>query len=98
MNLLPGVTRIIADGVVGTSGRAIRVYSLHLCAASGTAASAIIRLGTTTGGTAYAQINAGASISSTINFAGGMLFPTGCYCDVTFTSGDYITIVYAEQV
>jgi len=98
MNFLPGVVRLTADGLVGGSGKVIRVYSVHMVAASGTACVAILKEGTSDSGVATAQVNAAISSGSTTNFAGGLLFKDGCFCDVTFNSGDYITIIYTEQV
>ena len=97
MNLTPGSQRFTADGALARSGRSTVVYSVHLSSASGTAATVVLKNGTSTSGTAYAQVDGVASKGVTDNFAGGLYFPDGCYVDVTFNSGDYVTIVGTNE-
>jgi hypothetical protein len=97
MNLLPGTVRLTADGLVGKSGKECRVYSVHLVSASGTAAQVILKNGTSTSGTAYAQVDGTASKGVTVSFAGGLLFPAGCYADVTVNSGDYVCVIASNE-
>lgn len=94
MNLLPGVTRLTADGAVGTSGRKIRVYSVHLVSGASNS-TCTLKLGTSTSGTAYIQIDGVASTAVTLNFNGGILFPTGCFLDAD-ANISYATICYTE--
>lgn len=70
-----------ADQSVGTAGRPIRVFSLSVTS-DGTAGVAILRNGTTTGGTAFTQLDG--TISKTViqNWNEGLLFPLGCFADV----------------
>ena len=98
MNLLPGTTRLTADGLVGRSGKPCRVYSVHLSSASGTAATVILKEGTSTSGTATAQVDGIASKGVTTSFAGGLLFPGGCYADVTVNTGDYVSIIASNEL
>lgn len=78
---LPGPSRVTADAVVGVSGKPTRVFSIELI--SGSSASTLtMRNGTTTGGTTWAQVDGTANQSVTKNWAGGLLFPSGCFADV----------------
>jgi hypothetical protein len=95
MNLLPGATRLTADGLVGTSGKPIRVFAVHLVSGA-TASTTTLKLGTSTAGTAYLQVDGLASQGVTINIAGGLRFPTGCYMD-TDANISYCVIVYTEE-
>ena len=81
MNLLPGTQRVTADLAVGTSGKPIRVFCVHLIS-GGTASTLTLYNGTSASGTAYIQVDGVASQGVTINFSGGMLFPAGCFADV----------------
>lgn len=96
MNLVPGSTRLTSDGAVGTSGKPIRVFTAHLVS-GGTASTTILRNGTGTGDTAYAQIDGTSSEGVTVSFAGGLRFPSGCYMD-TDANISYCTFVYTEEL
>lgn len=95
MNLVPGTIRLTADGLVGTSGKPIRVFSIHL-ASGGTLSTTTFRNGTSTAGTAWFQADGLANAGSTYNFAGGLSFPAGCYMD-TDANISYCTITYTEE-
>ena len=95
MNLVPGTLRLAADGLVGTSGKPIRVFSVHLVSGA-TASTTSFKNGTSTGGTAYLQVDGVISKGVTLNIAGGMRFPAGCYMD-TDANISYCTIVYTEE-
>ena len=95
MNLVPGVQRVTADIAVGTSGKPIRVFSVHLISGA-TASTLLLKNGTGTGDTAYAQVDGIASAGSTLNFNGGLRFPNGCYADVD-ANISYATICYTEE-
>lgn len=78
---LPGTQRVTADIAVGTSGKPIRVFSVSLV--SGVSASTLtLRNGTSASDTAFDQVDGTASQSVTKNYAGGRLFPAGCFADV----------------
>jgi len=95
MNLLPGTQRITADIAVGTSGKPIRVFAVHLV--SGASDSTLIFLnGTSTANTTYCQVDGVANEGVTLNFAGGMRFPAGCFADVD-ANINYATVVYTEE-
>lgn len=75
-------TLLTADGVVGTSGAATRVFFFHIIS-GGTAAVVSLRNGTTVTSTIYitetGTINTGRTLAYGAN---GILFPAGCFCDV----------------
>lgn len=95
MNLVPGNVLLTADGVVGTSGNPIRVFSIHIISGS-TAGVVNLRNGTLVTDTIYLKHTGVASDGVTYNFAGGVRFPDGCYYDedANVTSS---LIVYTEE-
>lgn len=95
MNFVPGSTRLTADGQVGSGTRACRVYSIHLVS-GGTGSATVLKNGTSTSGTAYVQVDGVASTGVTLNFAGGVLFPAGCYMD-TDANISYAVITFNEE-
>lgn len=95
MNLIPGVTRITADGPVGTSGKPIRVFCVNLVS-GGSASTLTLRNGTSGSATANEQVDGTASQSVTKNYAGGLRFASGCYADVD-ANISYATITYTEE-
>ena len=96
MNLLPGTVRLTADGVVGASGQPMRVYSVHLIS-GGSASTCTLENGTTSSGTIYAQIDGTASMGVTINFAGGLLFPNGCFLDADANITSCVIVCSSEN-
>ena len=95
MNLLPGTVLLTADGVVGVSGKPVRVYSVHLISGS-TASTCTLENGTTASGTIYAQIDGIASQGVTINFAGGLCFPDGCFLDADANISSCVIVCSVE--
>ena len=95
MNLVIGNTRITADKVVGTSGKPIRVYWVHLISGA-SASTLILKNGTSTGGTAYIQVDGSATSGVLLNFAGGCRFPDGCFADVD-ANISYAMVGYTEE-
>jgi len=76
-----GSVRLTEDGAVGPSGKPIRVFSATQLS-GGTAGILVLRNGTTDSGTVYVQKTAGTvSNTDTVNFEGGLLFPSGCFFD-----------------
>ena len=99
MNLLPGATRVTAltaavATAIGVSGKPTRVFSVHLV--SLTAADIGFRNGTSDSGTKYLTINGTANKGITVNFEGGVLFPSGCYLTSDLNL-DYATIVATTE-
>lgn len=77
-----GSVLISADGAVGTSGAATKVFAIHIIS-DGTAGVVILRNGTGTGDTAFVQETGTINTGKTIVYGNkGYLFPAGCYCDV----------------
>lgn len=96
MNLLPGVQIVTADAAIGTSGKPVRVFAIHLVSGSGGDSTATLYNGTSASGTAYCQVDGVASEGVTLNFAGGMRFPNGCYMDVD-SNISYSSVVFTEE-
>lgn len=95
MNLLPGVAIITADSVVGTSGKPIRVFAIHLVSGAGDSTATLYN-GTSASGTAYCQVDGVATEGVTLNFAGGMRFPDGCYFDAD-SNISYSSVIFTEE-
>lgn len=95
MNLVPGTVRLTEDSLVGTSGKPIRIFSIHLVS-GGTLSTTTFKNGTSTSGTAWVQVDGLASSGVTLNFAGGVRFPAGCYMD-TDANISYCTVTYTEE-
>jgi hypothetical protein len=71
-----------SDGPVGTSGIAVRIFTLHIIS-GGTASVVSLRNGTSTAGVAFITETGSISTGKTINFGTqGLLFPAGCFVDV----------------
>lgn len=91
----PGTTKITADGVVGQSGKPTRIYSVSLVS-GGSASTLALYSGTSTGGTLLDQVDGTASQSVTKNYAGGLLFPAGCFADVD-SNVSYVTFGHMQE-
>jgi len=77
---MSGSVEYTADGVVGPSGAAVRVYNATWLSGT-TAGDFTLRTGTTTAGDVIVQEPGAADHTETINFERGLLFPDGCYVD-----------------
>lgn len=95
MNLTPGTVRVTADAAVLTSGSAVRVFSVNLVS-GGSASTLTLKNGTSTSGTAFEQIDGIASQSVTKNYAGGLLFPAGCFADAD-ANISFATLVCSKE-
>lgn len=76
-----GSKLLTTDGVVGVSGKPVRIFSAtHL--SDGTARTLVLRNGAAD--TAEVWVTAAGVISCTVttNFEGGLLFPAGCFFDI----------------
>ena len=83
-----GSQLLTADGVVGVSGRAVRVFSVHIIS-GGTAAVVSFKNGTAAGDTSWVTETGTISTGKTVDFGcNGILFPAGCFvdCDTNTTS------------
>lgn len=95
MSLPIGSQKRSTDGVIGTSGHAIRVYQFIVNADASGAVVAVYD-GTSTGGTAMDSLVGAASLSTRIPYAGGLLFPNGCYLDVD-SHTNYVVAIYSQE-
>jgi len=93
--MLIGTQRLTKDGSVGVSGKPVRVYWIHLVSGA-TASTTSFKNGTSTAGTAYIQADGLVSKGVTLNFAGGVLFPSGCYMD-TDANISYCTVGFTME-
>lgn len=92
-----GSQRLTADGVVGVSGRPIRVWCVEMT--NGAAAGQLVlRNGTADTDTVYV-IKAGtaATISDTYNWARGILFPAGCFFDKDANTAS-VVVMYEDEL
>lgn len=76
-----GTYYITSDGVLGPSGKAVRVYSLVVLSGAGGGAVVSVCNGTAST-TEYDQINGTASKAIVRGYEGGMVFKDGCYIDL----------------
>ena len=95
MNLVPGNQLVTENGVVGTSGNPIRVFSIHIL--SGASAGVVqLRNGTADTDTIYVQETGIANTGATFNYAGGIRFPAGCFLDEA-TAPTSTLVNYTEE-
>ncbi len=95
MSLPIGSQQRSSDGVIGTSGKKIRLYQIivHSGASGGVVQ---LRNGTTTGGTEYDEVNGTASISVSASYAGGLFFPDGLFIDLDANTV-YVTCIFEQE-
>lgn len=77
-----GTQLITADGVVGVSGKPVRVYAIHIISGGGGAAVVSLVNGTAAG---TAVITETGTTSKGVTFqygTCGMAFPAGCFVDI----------------
>lgn len=78
---MTGSVRLTADGVVGPSGKPIRVWNVEMLNDS-SVGELVLRSGTADSGTVYVKKNgATAADTDTYQWAGGLVFPAGCFFD-----------------
>ena len=95
MSLPIGATRLTADGVVGVSGKKIRVYGI-IVHSGGTGAVVTLHNGTSGSGDEYDEINGTANVSKRISYPGGLLFSAGCFYNEDANT-TYSTIIYEQE-
>ena len=95
MSLPIGSHKIVADGVVGTSGKATRVYGF-IVNSDGTGSVTAVYDGTSAGGTAMDSLVGTASVSTRISYPGGLYFPNGCYLNLD-AHVTYIVAIYSQE-
>jgi len=83
---------------IGTLGRKIRVYSIHLIS-GGTAGIITLKNGTDTNGTVFIQETAPVvSTGNTVTYGDyGVLFPNGCFYQETVDANVTSTLITFEE-
>ena len=78
-----GTQLVTADAAISAAGVPVRVFSIHILSGGGGAAIVSLRAGGTVGGTINVTETGTVSTGKTFNYGKyGLLFPTGCFCDV----------------
>lgn len=96
--LKTGAQLMAADGVVGSSGKPIRVFSLHIIAAGADVPEIKLYNGTSNAGTIYIQQKGVASVGATYNLGEeGFLFPGGCYYEEVTDAHVTSTLIEFEK-
>ena len=85
----------VADSVIGTSGKPVRVYNATWLS-DATARDLVLRNGNSASGDIWVQAPGDISNTVTINFEGGLLFPSGCFFDI----GDAVSLAisFSEEL
>lgn len=101
MNLLPGIQQIVGDGdialVSSVAGTPVRVFSVEVIS-GGTASTVLLFNGVAiVTANRYGQVDGIANKSVVINYAGGKLFPNGCFVQTDANSA-YVTISYSTEL
>lgn len=96
MSLPIGSQQRTSDGVIGTSGKKIRVYGIRLRSGGGGAAAVSLYNNTSATGTPLDIVNGTTSLTVSVSYPGGLLFPSGCFVDVD-TNTDWITVIYEQE-
>lgn len=97
MSLSIGLQKRTDDGVIGTSGKKIRVYGF-IVRSDGDGASVVsVYNGTTSSGVLLDVIDVAAASSTTrVMYAGGLLFDSGCFVDVDANTA-FVTAIYEQE-
>ena len=90
-----GSIRVTADQALG-AGKPVRVFSATWLS-DGTARNLVLSSGKVTGGDIYVTAAGTASVSETLNFEGGLLFPEGCFIDFTASTVS-VVVEYVVEV
>ncbi len=96
MSLPIGAQKITADGVIGTSGKKIRLYGIIVVSDSSGSAVAL-HDGTSTAGALMDTITGAASVSTRVNYPGGLLFNSGLYINLDGSHTTYVTCIYEQE-
>lgn len=95
MSLPIGSQKITADGVIGTSGRKIRVYGF-IVRAGGSDTVVAVHDGTSTSGAQVDAINVSASTTNRVTYPGGLLMTNGCYLNVDANTS-FVVAIYSHE-
>ena len=93
-----GSVLVVADGVVGTSGKPIRITAIHILS-GGTAGEVKLYNGISNGGTLYVQeLCTVVSTGNRFSYGEeGILFPNGCYYEEVTDSNVTSTLITFEK-
>lgn len=91
-----GIQRATGDVAIGTSGKPQRVFWIHLVSGS-SASTTSLRNGTSSSDTANIQVDGVANQGVTLNFAGGAIFPAGCFLDAD-ANISYALVGFGKEV
>ncbi len=95
MGLQIGSQKRTTDGVIGVSGKPVRVFGF-IVKADSSGASVVVYDGTSTGGVEYDTVTGAASVNTRISYPGGLLFPDGCYIDID-SHTTYVVAIYTQE-
>lgn len=91
-----GSQKRTTDGVIGGSGKPIRLYGL-LVSSGATAAAPALYDGTSTAGTLMDTCTCPTvSVVNRFPYPGGLLFPNGLYVDVD-TNTTFVVAIYSQD-
>lgn len=85
------------DGVIGTSGKPVRVY-MFIVHSGASAGDVVVYNGTSASGTEYDLLSGSANVSVRISYPGGLLFPAGCYLNIDDSNTAYVTAIYEQEI
>ena len=78
-----GSQLVTADVVLGSTGKPIRVFGMHILSGGGGGGVVILRTGIAVGGAIWVQETGTTSTGKTFDYENtGFLFPNGCFVDV----------------
>lgn len=95
MSLPIGSQKRTDDGVIGTSGKKIRIYGF-IVRAGGSDTSVEVYNGTTAADTLVDVIAASANTTTRIMYAGGMLLGSGCFINVDANTS-FVTAILEQE-
>ena len=93
-----GSQLMIAEGVVGSQNRPIRIYAIHILAAGADVPEIKLRNGTVNTDTIYIQLKGTGSTGATHTFGeDGFLFPNGCFYEEVTDAHVTSTLIEFEK-
>lgn len=96
MSLPIGSQNITASGVIGGSGKVIRLYGLVVRATSGGASVVNVYNGTDNTGVLTDVVNIAQSTTERPMYAGGLRFGSGLYISVD-SNTSFVTAIYEQE-
>ena len=96
MSLPIGAQQRTTDGVIGTSGKKIRVYEVIVRSEGGGGAVVEFYNNTSATGTPLDIVNGTTSLTVRVPYVGGLVFESGCYVNVD-TNTTWVTVIYEQE-